>query len=100
MNSTRRAGFLVVAASFLIQGVSIGGMFAYGLLFTELIATFGWSRATIAGAISVAALVMGVAGMLAGRLNDRFGPRWVLSVSAVFYGTGFRPMPTSRPQIR
>ena len=94
LNSDRRAGFVVVAASFLIQGVSIGGMFAYGLLFTELIATFGWSRATIAGAISAAALVMGVTGMLAGRLNDRFGPRWVLSVSAIFYAAGFMLMST------
>ena len=89
MNSNRRAGFLIVAASFLTQGAAIGGMFAYGLLFAELIATFGWSRATIAGAVSTASLVMGVTGILAGRLNDRFGPRWVLSVSAICYGAGF-----------
>jgi len=94
LNPTHRAGYLVVAASFLIQGVAIGGMFAYGVLFAEMITTFGWSRATIAGAISVATLTMGIVGVLAGRLNDRFGPRGVLSVSAVFYGVGFMLMST------
>ncbi len=94
MNPTLRAGYSVVAASFLIQGVAIGGMFAYGLLFAEMISTFGWSRATIAGAISVATLTMGIVGVLAGRLNDRFGPRGVLSVSAAFYGVGFMLMST------
>lgn len=92
LNSTHRAGYLVVAASFLIQGVTIGGMFAYGVLFAEMITTFGWSRATIAGAISMATLVMGITGVLAGRLNDRFGPRWVLTASAIFYGMGFMLM--------
>ena len=94
MNPTQRAGYFIVAASFLIQGVAIGGMFAYGVLFAELITTFGWSRATIAGAISVATLTMGIAGILAGRLNDRFGPRGVLTVSAIFYGVGFMLMST------
>jgi len=94
LNPTQRAGYFIVAASFLIQGVAIGGMFAYGVLFAELITTFGWSRATISGAISVATLTMGVAGILAGRLNDRFGPRGVLTVSAIFYGAGFMLMST------
>ena len=94
VKSTDRAGYFVVAASFLIQAVAIGGMFAYGVLFAEMITTFGWSRATIAGAISAASLAMGTAGILAGRLNDRFGPRGVMSVSAVFYGAGFMLMST------
>ncbi len=92
MNPTLRAGYSIVAASFLIQGVAIGGMFAYGVLFAEMISTFGWSRATLAGAISVATLTMGVFGVVAGRLNDRFGPRGVLSVSAFCYGAGYMLM--------
>ncbi len=92
MNPIHRAGYVIVAASFLIQAVAIGGMFAYGVLFAEMISTFGWSRATISGAISVASLTMGIAGMLAGRLNDRFGPRGIMSLSAVFYGAGFMLM--------
>ena len=82
-------GYRIVAASFLIQGVTIGGNFAYGVLFKELEAEFGWSRATIAGASSASLLVMGFVAVLAGRLNDRIGPRWLLTASALFYGLGY-----------
>jgi len=82
-------GYHIVAASFLIQGVMIGGNFAYGVLFKELEAEFGWSRAMIAGASSASLLVMGFVAVLAGRLNDRIGPRWLLTASALFYGLGY-----------
>jgi len=82
-------GYRIISASFAIQGVMVGGMFAYGVLFKEFEAEFGWSRAAISGASSMTLLVMGVLAMLAGRLNDRFGPRWLLTGSALFYGSGF-----------
>jgi len=82
-------GYRIISASFVIQGMMVGGMFAYGVLFKELEAEFGWSRAAISGASSMTLLVMGVMAMLAGRLNDRIGPRWLLTVSALFYGGGF-----------
>lgn len=82
-------GYHVIAASFVIQGVTIGGNFAYGVLFKELEAEFGWSRATIAGASSMSLLVMGFMAVAAGRLNDKIGPRWLLTASAVFYGLGY-----------
>ncbi|HSH07057.1 MAG TPA: MFS transporter [Burkholderiales bacterium] len=82
-------GYRIIAASFLIQGVTIGGNFAYGVLFKELEAEFGWSRATIAGASSVSLLVMGFMAVAAGRLNDKIGPRWLLTASAIFYGLGY-----------
>jgi len=71
-------------------------MFAYGVLFKEFEAEFGWSRAAISGASSLTLLVMGVMAMLAGRLNDRFGPRWLLTGSALFYGIGFVLLSTLR----
>lgn len=82
-------GYHIVAASFLIQGVTIGGNFAYGVLFKELEAEFGWSRAVIAGASSASLLVMGFMAVVAGRLNDKIGPRWLLTASALFYGLGY-----------
>jgi len=82
-------GYRIVAASFLIQAVTIGGNFAYGVLFKELEAEFGWSRAVIAGASSASLLVMGFMAVVAGRLNDKIGPRWLLTASALFYGLGY-----------
>jgi len=89
-----RRGIAIVVASFLIQGVTVGGMFAYGLLFTEFEAAFGWSRATISGALSSATLVMGALAVLFGRMGDRLGPRGVLSFSALCYGAGYALLAT------
>jgi MFS family permease len=54
-----------------------------------LIDEFGWSRASIAGAASLAFLLMGFLGIGVGRLNDRFGPRVLMTVSGVFFGLGY-----------
>jgi MFS family permease len=82
-------GYNIVAAGFTIQALCIGAMFAYGVFFKELQAEFGWSRTTIAGASSLAFLIMGAVGILAGRLNDRIGPRVLIVVSAGFLGLGY-----------
>ena len=82
-------GYNIVAAGFAIQGVSIGALFAYGVFFKEFQAEFGWSRATISGASSLAFLVMGAVGILAGRLNDRIGPKILIAVSGASLGIGY-----------
>jgi MFS family permease len=85
-------GYNIVAAGFTIQAVCIGAMFAYGVFFKELQTEFGWSRATISGASSLAFLMMGAGGILAGRLNDRIGPRVLIVASAGFLGLGYTLM--------
>ena len=85
-------GYRVVAACFVIQGTVIGSMFAYGVFFLELEAEFGWSRAMISGASSLSFVIMGVLGILAGKLNDKIGPRILITVSALFFGIGYGSM--------
>ena len=81
-------GYIIVPACFLIQGIGVGTFVAFGVFFKPLLAEFGWSRATISGASSLAFLLMGFLGILAGNLNDKFGPRIVMAVTGVFYGSG------------
>ena len=81
-------GYIIVLACFLIQGIGIGTFVAFGVFFKPLLAEFGWSRATISGASSLTFLLMGFLGILAGKLNDKFGPRIVMAVTGVFYGCG------------
>jgi len=81
--------YVIAAACFGVQAVGIGTYVSYGVLFNPLISEFGWSRAAIAGASSVAFLLGGFLSIGVGRLNDRIGPRKLMTVTAVFFGLGF-----------
>jgi MFS family permease len=89
VNHERFYGYRIVAACFVVQGVVIGSMFAYGVFFPHFEAEFGWSRATISGASSLAFVVMGVLAIAAGKLNDTIGPRVLIAVSGLFFGVGY-----------
>jgi MFS family permease len=82
-------GYIIVLACFVFQGIGIGTYVAFGVFFKPLLAEFGWSRAAISGASSTAFLLSGLLGILAGNLNDRFGPRIIMAVTGVFYGSGY-----------
>jgi len=82
-------GYRIVASSFAIQ-IAGGGAFAtFGLFFANLQSEFGWSRAAISGAASMATLLMGAVAILSGRLNDRIGPRVIMVVSGIALGGGY-----------
>jgi MFS family permease len=82
-------GYNIVFACFLIQGIGIGTFIAFGVFFKPLLSEFGWSRATVSGASSLCYLLMGILGVFAGIVNDRFGPRILMAVTAFFFGAGF-----------
>ncbi len=82
-------GYIVIAASFIIQGIGIGTLNTFGVFFKPLLNEFGWSRATISGASSSAFFLLGLISILAGSLNDRFGPRLIMALSALFCGLGY-----------
>ena len=82
-------GYHIVAASFIIQAVCIGPLFTYGVFFKQFQAELGWSRAVISGASSLAFFIMGAGGIIAGRLNDRIGPRTIMVVSGTSLGLGY-----------
>ncbi|THB80342.1 MAG: MFS transporter [Desulfobacteraceae bacterium] len=82
-------GYIIIFAGFIIQAVAWGTGNSFGVFFDPLITEFGWSRAAISGALSMGFLVHGVSSMVLGNLNDRFGPRLIMSVCSLFIGTGF-----------
>ncbi|MBU0971317.1 MAG: MFS transporter, partial [Proteobacteria bacterium] len=87
-------GYIIIAAGFCIQAVVWGISNSFGVFFAPLIDEFGWSRATISGAASLGFLVHGSASMLLGTLNDRLGPRLIMSGCGIFLGLGFLLMAT------
>ncbi|MBW1766580.1 MAG: MFS transporter, partial [Deltaproteobacteria bacterium] len=82
-------GYNIVAASFIIQAICIGVFVTYGIFFKEFQDEFGWSRTTISGASSLGTLVLGAATILAGRLNDKIGPRAIIISSGILLGSGY-----------
>ncbi len=83
------ARFAVVFGASLTQFTIIGLLFSYGLFFKVFESEFGWSRTLLSGCSALAFLMMGILAMVGGRLSDRFGPRRVLAVTGILYGTGF-----------
>jgi len=81
--------YLIVIGAVLVQGITIGCVFAYGVFFTVLEAEFGWSRTLLSIATSIAFFNMGIFAIAAGRLTDRFGPRGVLFFTAFTTGLAY-----------
>ncbi len=87
-------GYTIIVAGFFIQAVVWGSCNSFGVFFDPLINEFGWSRATISGAASIGFLVHGISSIALGNLNDRFGPRLIMSICGLFLCLGFLLMGT------
>lgn len=81
-------GYVIVIAAFCIQMVAWGVFVTFGIFFNPLLDEFGWSRATISAAASINMVSIGFIGIIAGRLNDRFGPRTIIVICGFFFSLG------------
>ena len=82
-------GYVLVAASFLLQAIGWGAYNSFGVFFNPLMNEYDWSRAGISGAVSVSFCLYGFSSILLGRLNDRVGPRFIMAISGIFLGVGY-----------
>ena len=90
-------GYNILAAGFIMQGICYGAMFTYGVFFKEFQTEFGWSRAMISGASSLAFFIGGAFGIPAGRLNDKIGPKALSVVVSILFGLGYLLLSRLRP---
>ena len=81
----------LVALAFLHIAVGRGLHGTFGVFFVAMLDAFGWSRATTAGAISLAIIFEGACLPWAGGLIDRIGGRKTLTLGGLvlFTGLGF-----------
>jgi MFS family permease len=87
-------GWYVLAASFVILFLNAGARFIIGVMVKPIGTEFGWSRGEITSAIFLNMAIYAVAVIVTGRLYDRYGPKWVIGVSAVLFSGGFALMST------
>ncbi|HET7769614.1 MAG TPA: MFS transporter, partial [Chloroflexota bacterium] len=80
-------GWIVAAVTAFSLLVSSGVRSMPGVFVVPLEVDLGWSRPEISFAVSVGLLLYGLAGPFAGRLMDRFGPRRVMLVGILVFGT-------------
>ncbi len=82
-------GYVIALAGFFTTAVAYGALYSFGVFFKPLISEFGWTRAATSGAYSLFMFLHGLSSIVAGRLNDRFGPRLVLTACGLFLGLGY-----------
>lgn len=82
-------GYAIVAIAFIIMLAIYGINYSFGIFFKPILAEFGWTRAMTAGAFSLAWIVTGFISIFLGALNDRLGPRIVMSLCGLFSGLGY-----------
>jgi MFS transporter, OFA family, oxalate/formate antiporter len=85
-------GYIIVGLIFIIQLAMVGSSATSGIFFKPLINEFGWSRALISGAFSFSRIMQGLSGIIMGGLNDRLGPRFVITICGFLAGAGFMLM--------
>ena len=82
-------GYTVAAAATFIMVLVFSVHYSFGVFFLPLLNEFSWTRAMTAGAFSAVWVAQGLLAIVMGGLNDRLGPRLVLTVCGVLIGSGY-----------
>jgi MFS family permease len=82
-------GYIIVTAAMCIQIIGWGLYNSYGVYFNQILAEFSWPRETISGAYALSQIIIGISAIFLGGLNDRFGPRILMTCGGILAGLGF-----------
>jgi MFS family permease len=82
-------GNVLVLGLFAILLSTYGLLYSFGIFLKPVLQDLGLSRASASGAYSLCFFLSGALAVAAGWLNDRVGPRIVLSCSGILIGSGY-----------
>lgn len=82
-------GYIIVIFSFLCLLIMHGITSSYGIFLVQIQNQTQWDRATISGASSLAFFLTGLFAIVSGRLVDKYGPRFVMTISGIILGAGY-----------
>jgi OFA family oxalate/formate antiporter-like MFS transporter len=73
----------------LSMNIALGTLYAWSIFVAPLEKEFGWKRAQTSAVFGIAVVVFALSFIVAGRLQDKFGPFWVSITGAVLVSLGF-----------
>jgi OFA family oxalate/formate antiporter-like MFS transporter len=79
--------WLVVLGAVIIQ-INLGAVYAWSLFNQPLMDKFGWDREAIVLTFSITIATFALTTILAGKLQDKIGPRWVATTGGILLGLG------------
>ncbi len=85
-------GYIIIFIVFILQLVMFAPRVSFGVFIKPIGAQFGWPIALISGAFSVSTLMQASTSILMGWLNDKIGPRLVLTICGILVGSGLMLM--------
>lgn len=69
--------------------LALGTLYAWSVFVAPLENEFGWKRSQTSAIFTTAAVVFAAALLVAGRLQDRFGPFWIAIAGSLFFTLSF-----------
>ncbi len=73
----------------LLMTLALGTLYAWSIFVAPLEAEFGWRRAQTSTVFTIAVVVFAISFVLAGRLQDSFGPFWIAITGGSLVSLGF-----------
>ena len=73
----------------LLMNIALGTLYAWSIFVAPLEKEFGWKRAQTSAVFGIAVVVFALTFIVAGRLQDKFGPFWVSLTGAILVSLGF-----------
>jgi len=73
----------------LLMTLALGTLYAWSVFVAPLENEFGWKRAQTSNIFTIAAVMFAISLLLAGRLQDRFGPFWMAITGGALVSLGF-----------
>lgn len=82
-------GYILATAALLLVILGYGSRLTIGVFFKPILNEFNWSRALTSGAVTLSMVGQGAGAIIMGRLNDKFGPRFVMTLCSCLLGAGY-----------
>jgi OFA family oxalate/formate antiporter-like MFS transporter len=73
----------------ILMTLALGTLYAWSVFVAPLEHEFGWKRAQTSAVFTVAAVMFAASLLLAGKLQDRFGPFWVSMTGSILISLSF-----------